>query len=48
MVAHPTLGMPLAAPASSSGGLLGGVFSNPWFYAVFSAVSLIVGATIGI
>ena len=34
--------------ASSSSKPLGGLLSNPWFYAVISAVALTVGAAIGI
>ncbi|RDI72511.1 ZIP family metal transporter [Halopelagius longus] len=36
------------AQASNSGNLLGGLLSNPWFYAVFSAVSLVVGSAVGV
>ncbi|GAB3670027.1 ZIP family metal transporter [Halopiger thermotolerans] len=39
---------PVVARTASSGGLFAGLLSNPWFYAVLSAVSLIVGAAIGI
>ena len=33
---------------ASGSNLTGGLLSNPWFYAVFSAASLIVGSAIGI
>ncbi|WP_435179265.1 ZIP family metal transporter [Halorussus sp. AFM4] len=39
---------PLVAQASGSGGSSGGLLTNPWFYAVFSAVALTVGSAIGI
>ena len=39
---------PLVAQASSSSGSSGGLLSNPWFYAVFSAVALIIGSAVGI
>lgn len=37
----------LSALLAQSGGT-GGLLSNPWFYAVFSAASLVVGAAVGI
>jgi ZIP family zinc transporter len=46
MIADPLSALPLAAQASS--GSSGGLLSNPWFYAVFSAAAMIVGAAIGV
>jgi len=39
---------PLFVQASPAGGLSGGLLSNPWFYAVFSALALVVGAAVGV
>lgn len=39
---------PFLAQASSSGSSTGGLLSNPWFYAAFSALALTVGSAIGI
>ncbi|NEU56561.1 ZIP family metal transporter [Halorussus sp. MSC15.2] len=38
----------LVAQTSGSGGLSGGLLSNPWFYAAFSALALIVGSAVGV
>lgn len=39
---------PVVAQASNPSGSVGGLLSNPWFYAAFSAVSLVVGSAVGI
>ena len=41
-------GAPLVVQASGSQSMLGGLLSNPWFYAVFSAAALFVGSALGI
>lgn len=48
MVEFPLSLSPIVTQASGSSNLLRGLLSNPWFYAVFSAVALIVGAAIGV
>ncbi|SFG47716.1 zinc transporter, ZIP family [Halopelagius inordinatus] len=39
---------PVVAQASNPSGSVGGLLSNPWFYAAFAAVSLTVGAAVGV
>jgi ZIP family zinc transporter len=46
-VTHLALGS-VVAQASGPSGSVGGLLSNPWFYAAFSAASLIVGSAVGV
>ncbi|NHN59207.1 MULTISPECIES: ZIP family metal transporter [Halorussus] len=49
MVTHVGLSLSsTVAQVSRSSPFLGGLLSNPWFYAVFSAVALIAGAAVGV
>ncbi|WP_232688800.1 hypothetical protein [Halobacterium zhouii] len=41
-------GWQLFVVQQSGGGQFGGLLSNPWFYAVLSAVALVVGAAVGV